>query len=98
MVKVTGNLIMLVLAANIVFIAVSYYGYNLKFTNLYNRTFEEMAIVSKKDPLKVYFGHFKSSNMLRFDKYGIDYRVIENKEECQNGEIIFPNSILLKCP
>lgn len=98
MAKVTGNLIMLVLAANIVFIAVSYYGYNLKFTNLYNRTFEEMAIVSKKDPLKVYFGHFKSSNMLRFDKYGIDYKVIENKEECQNGQNIFPNSILLKCP
>ena len=96
--KIIGKITTLVLFANVLLIGVSYYGYNLSTTEIYNRTLQEMAVMSKQDPLKIYFGHFKTSGTLRFDKFGIHYEIIQKKEACQDGQMIFPNSILLKRP
>jgi hypothetical protein len=95
--KMIGKVIILVLFVNELLIGASYYGYNLRTTNLYNKTLEEMAIMSRQNPLKIYFGHFKTSGTLRLDRFGIRYEIVKNKEECHNGQRILPNSILLKC-
>jgi len=92
-----GALIMVTLLANNLLIGISYYSYNSHITSLYNLKLREIAEETKKNPVKLYFGHFRSSSALRFDKFGIRYQVIERREECRDAERILPNSILLKC-
>ncbi len=74
-----------------------YYKYNLEITRLYKDRLEKFSTTSKQDAIKFYFGDFKSSHTHRFDKFGINYEIIENKEDCNNGQRILPHSILLKC-
>jgi hypothetical protein len=95
--RILGHLILLVLVFNNVLIGYSYYSYNLKITRLYNQRLERMAALSQEEPLHFYFGHFRSSNTLRFDRFGIVYSVVEKKEECPGGKRILPNSIILEC-
>jgi hypothetical protein len=95
--RILGHLILLVLVLNNVMIGYSYYSYNLKITRLYNQRLERMAALSREEPIHFYFGHFRSSNTLRFDRFGIVYSVVEKKEECPGGKRILPNSIILEC-
>ena len=96
-IRIFGYLIVFALLFNNILIGITYYKYNLAITNLYNSRLEKMAGASKQDPIKFYFGGFKSSNTTRFDKFGINYEIIENKEDCNNGQRILPHSIILKC-
>jgi len=96
-IQIFGYLIVFALLFNNILIGITYYKYNLAITNLYNNRLEKMAAASKPDPIKFYFGGFKSSNTTRFDKFGINYEIIENKEDCNNGQRILPHSIILKC-
>jgi hypothetical protein len=95
--RILGHLILLVLVLNNVMIGYSYYSYNLKITRLYNQRLERMAALSREEPIHFYFGHFRSSSTLRFDRFGIVYSVVEKKEECPGGKRILPNSIILEC-
>lgn len=96
-IRIIGYLIILVLLFNNILIGITYYKYNLEITRLYKDRLEKFATTSKQDPIKFYFGDFKSSHTHRFDKFGINYEIIENKEDCNNGQRILPHSIILKC-
>lgn len=95
--RILGHLILIILFLNNILIAFTYYHYNFKITEIYFRRLKHMAVISKEKPLPIYFGHFLSSNTLRFDRLGITYVIVWEKEECRQGQRILPNSILMKC-
>jgi hypothetical protein len=95
--RTVGHLILMVLILNNVLIGYTYYQYNLKITGVYNQRLEKMAAISLENPIQIYFGHFLSSNTLRFDRFGIVYSIAGKKEECRNGQRILPSSIIMKC-
>jgi hypothetical protein len=95
--RFAGHLLLLTLLANNILIAGAYYSYNAKITKLYHERLKGFATASEETPLHFYFGHFRSSSMLRFDEFGIRYQVVETKKDCHQGQRILPNSIVLKC-
>lgn len=95
--RILGHLVLMVLVLNNVLIGYSYYSYNIKITTLYNKRLENWAALSRENPIRFYFGHFLSSNTLRFDRFGIAYSIVERREDCLNGQRILPNSIIMKC-
>lgn len=96
-IRILGHLILMVLVLNNVLIGYAYYSYNLKITRVYNQRLEKLAVISQENPIQFYFGHFLSSNTLRFDRFGIVYSIVGKKEECRNGQRFLPNSIIMKC-
>ena len=96
-IKMMAIIILIALFLNNLLIGATYIRYNIEITELYNQRFKEMAILSKQNPLRIYFGHFRSSSKLRFDKFAIEFESVETKDECINGKNILPNSILLQC-
>jgi hypothetical protein len=96
-VRMIGELIIWILLWNNILIAYTYYGYNSKITSLYKDRLGKFAATGEQNPHKFYFGHFRTSNTSRFNKLGIHYEIVENKEDCRNGKRILPNSIILKC-
>jgi hypothetical protein len=96
-IRILGHLTLMVLVLNNVLVGYTYYQYNLKITRIYNQRLEKMAVISQENPMQFYFGHFLSSNTLRFDRFGIVYSIVRKKEECRNGQRILPNSIIIKC-
>lgn len=95
--RIVAHLILITLLINNILIACTYYRYNFKITEVYVQRLKQMAIISREKPLQIHFGHFLSSNILRFNHYGINYSIVGKKEECSNGQRILPNSILLRC-
>jgi hypothetical protein len=96
-VRMIGGLIIWILLLNNILIAYTYYGYNSNITGLYKDRLGRFAATGEQNPHKFYFGHFRTSNTSRFNKLGIHYEIVENKEDCGNGKRILPNSIILKC-
>jgi len=96
-IRILGHLILMVLVLNNVLIGYTYYSYNFKITRVYNQRLEKLAVISQEKPVQFYFGHFLSSSILRFDRFGIVYSIAAKKEECSNGQRILPSSIILKC-
>ena len=96
-IRILGHLILMVLVLNNVLIGYAYYSYNFKITRVYNQRLEKLAVISQENPIQFYFGHFLSSNTLRFDRFGIVYSIAGKKEECLNGQRILPSSIIMKC-
>jgi hypothetical protein len=97
LIRVVGYAIILILLLNTALVAFAYYKYNSQITGVYHQRLAKMAQESKENPLKFHFGHFRTSNVWRFEQSGIKFEVAEHKEECKNGERILPNSIVLKC-
>jgi hypothetical protein len=95
--RFAGHLLLLVLLANNLLIAGAYYPYNAKITNLYRERLKGFAAASEENPPEFYLGHFRSSGMMRFDEFGVHYKVVEKREDCRQGQRILPNSIILKC-
>jgi hypothetical protein len=95
--RMLGHLILMLLVLNNVLIGYTYYSYNLKITRAYNQRLEQMAAISRENPIQFYFGAFLSSNTLRFDRFGIVYSIVKSREDCLNGQRILPNSIIMKC-
>jgi hypothetical protein len=75
----------------------AYYKYNSEITGVYHQRLGKMALESRGNPLRFYFGHFRTGNVWRFEQLGINFEIAERKEDCKNGERILPNSIVLKC-
>ena len=97
LIRIIGCVIIMTLLLNSALIAFAYYRYNFEITRLYRQRLGEMARESKENPMQFYFGHFRTSNVRRFEQLGITFKVVERKEECNNGQRILPNSIILKC-
>ena len=95
--RILGHLVLMVLVLNNVLIGYTYYSYNLKITGVYNQRLEKLAALSQENPIQFYFGHFLSSSILRFDRFGIVYSIAGKKDECSNGKRILPSSIIMKC-
>jgi hypothetical protein len=98
LIRIVGCVIIMTLLLNNALVASAYYQYNWEITRLYGQRLGEMARESKAHPIQFYFGHFRTSNAWRFEQLGITFKVMERKEECQDGQRILPNSIILKCP
>ncbi len=97
LIRIVGCVIIMTLLLNNALVASAYYQYNWEITRLYRQRLGEMARESKAHPIQFFFGHFRTSNAWRFEQLGITFKVVERKEECQNGQRILPNSIILKC-
>ena len=97
LIRIVGCVIIMTLLLNNALIAFAYYQYNCEITRLYRQRLGEMARESQEHPLNFYFGHFRTSNVWRFEQLGISFKVVERKEECTNGQRILPDSIILKC-
>ncbi|MBP1713509.1 MAG: hypothetical protein H6Q42_1712 [Deltaproteobacteria bacterium] len=97
LIRVVGYAIIVTLLLNNALVAFAYYKYNFEITGVYRQRLEKMVQESKVNPFKFYFGHFRTSNVWRFDHLGINFEVTEHKDECKNGQRILPNSIVLKC-
>jgi hypothetical protein len=97
LIRVVGYAIITILLLNNALVAFAYYKYNSQITGIYHQRLAKMAQESKENPLKFHFGHFRTSNVWRFEQSGIKFEVAEHKEECKNSERILPNSIVLKC-
>ena len=97
LIRIVGSVIIVTLLLNNALIAFAYYQYNCEITRVYRHRLGEMAQESKENPIQFYFGHFRTSNVWRFEQLGIIFEVVERKEECRNGQRILPNSIILKC-
>lgn len=95
--RILGHLVLIVLIMNNILIGYTYYSYNLKITRVYNQRLENLAALSQEKPIQFYSGHFLSSSILRFDRFGIVYSIAGKKEECSNGQRILPSSIIMKC-
>jgi hypothetical protein len=95
--RILGHLVLIVLIVNNILIGYTYYSYNLKITRVYNQRLEDLAALSQEKPIQFYSGHFLSSSILRFDRFGIVYSIAGKKEECRNGQRILPSSIIMKC-
>ncbi|MGC8810924.1 MAG: hypothetical protein ACP5Q3_11810, partial [bacterium] len=96
-VRFIGHLILLIMILNNFLIGYVYYSYNLSITNLYNKRLQKLAVESQLNPLHFYFGHFLSSNTLRFNRFGIIYEVVQKREDCYQGQRILPHSVVMKC-
>lgn len=97
LIRIVGYAIIMTLLMNNAFVAFAYYKYNSEITGVYHHRLGKMAQESKENPIKFYFGHFRTSNIWRFEQLGIIFESVERKEECKNGQRILPNSIILKC-
>ena len=97
LIRIMGYAIIMALLLNNALVGFAYYQYNREITGLYHQRLGEMARESKENPIRFYFGHFRTSNVWRFEQLGILFEVVERKEECRNGQRILPNSIILKC-
>ena len=97
LIRFVGFAIIMTLLLNNALIAFAYYQYNFEITRVYRHRLGEMARESKENPIQLYFGHFRTSNVWRFEQLGMIFEVVERKEECRNGQRILPNSIILKC-
>jgi hypothetical protein len=97
LIRIVGFAIMMTLLLNNALIAFAYYQYNFEITRVYRHRLGEMARESKENPIQLYLGHFRTSNVWRFEQLGMIFEVVERKEECRNGQRILPNSIILKC-
>ncbi len=97
LIRIVGYAIIMTLLLNNALVAFAYYQYNWEITRVYHQRLGEMARESKENPTQFYFGHFRTSNVWRFEQSGILFEVVERKEECKNGQRILPNSIILKC-
>jgi len=97
LIRIVGYAIIITLLLNNALVAFAYYQYNCEITRVYRQRLGEMARKSQENPIRFYFGHFRSSNVWRFEQLGIIFEVVERKEECKNGQRILPNSIILKC-
>jgi len=95
--RIFGYFIIITLLLNNALVSVTYYKYNSQITRVYHQRLGKMAQESKENPNQFYFGHFRTSNVWRFNRLGITFEVVELKEECKNGQRILPNSIILKC-
>ena len=89
--------ILLLLALNNGLVAYAYFKYNSEITEVYNQRLGKMASERIEDPHKIYFGYYQTGNTWRFDRLGINYQVVADKEACKQGVRILPNSILMKC-
>ena len=98
LIRIVGYAIIMTLLLNNALVAFAYYKYNSEITGVYHQRLGKMAQESKENLLKFHFGHFRTSNVWRFEQSGINFEVAERKEECKNGQRILPNSIVLKCP
>jgi hypothetical protein len=96
--KTAGLSLLIVLFLNNLLIGVTYLRYNMEVTRIYNERFTAWAVLSKESPLKIHFGHFKSSGKLRFEKFSIQFETVEDRDDCTGGARVLPNSILLRCP
>jgi len=92
-----GSFIIGTLLVNNLLVGITYFQYNSQIRRVYQERLEKMAGRSAEKPIPVYFGHFRTSSTLRFDRLGIRYRIIEKKEDCPGGKRILPDSILLEC-
>ena len=97
LIRFVGYAIIATLLLNNALVAFAYYQYNFEITGVYHQRLGEMVRESKENPIQFYFGHFRTSNAWRFEQLGITFKVVDRKEECQNGQRILPNSIILKC-
>jgi hypothetical protein len=97
LIRIVGYAIIMTLLLNNALVAFAYYKYNSEVTGVYHQRLGKMAQESKENPIKFYFGHFRTSNIWRFEQLGIIFEGVERKEECKNGQRILPNSIILKC-
>jgi hypothetical protein len=97
LIRTVGYAIIMTLLLNNALIAFAYFQYNSEITRVYHQRLGEMVRGSKENPTQFYFGHFRTSNVWRFEQLGIIFEVVERKEECRNGQRILPNSIILKC-
>jgi energy-coupling factor transporter transmembrane protein EcfT len=97
LIRFVGYVIIMTLILNNALVAFVYYRYNCEITRLYHQRLGEIARESKENPMQFHFGHFRTSNVLRFEELGIAFKVVDRKEECTNGQRILPNSIILKC-
>jgi hypothetical protein len=97
LIRMVGYAIIMTLLLNNALVAFAYYQYNSEITRLYRQRLGEMARESRENPMQFFFGHFRTSNVWRFEQLGITFKVAERKEECKNGQRILPNSIILKC-
>ncbi len=97
LIRIIGYAIIVTLLLNNAMVAFAYYRYNSEITGVYHQRLGEMAEESKENHIQVYFGHFRTSNVWRFERLGIVFEVVERKEECKKGQRILPNSIILKC-
>jgi hypothetical protein len=97
LIRIFGYPIIILLLLNNALIAFTYYRYNFEITGVYHQRLGEMVRQSKENPIKFYFGHFRTGNIWRFEQLGIIFDVVERKEECNNGQRILPNSIVMKC-
>jgi hypothetical protein len=97
LIRVFGYAIIMTLFLNNAMIAYAYYGYNAEITRIYRQRLDKIASESRENPPQFHFGHFRTSNIWRFEQLGIIFEVVEQKEECRNGQRILPNSIVLKC-
>jgi hypothetical protein len=97
LIRIVGYAIIMTLLMNIALVAFAYYKYNSEITGVYHQRLGKMAQESKENPIKFYFGHFRTSNTWRFERLGMIFEVADRKEECKNGQRILPNSIILKC-
>jgi hypothetical protein len=95
--RILGHLILMALVLNNVLIGYTYYSYNIKMTRLYNQRLEQMAAISRENPIQFYFGAFLPSNTLRFDRFEIAYSIVKRRGDCLNAQRILPNSIIMKC-
>jgi hypothetical protein len=97
LIRIVGYAIIMALLLNNALIAFAYYKYNSEITGVYAQRLDKMAKESKENPIQFHFGHFRTSNVWRFDQLGIIFEIVERKEECKSSERILPNSIILKC-
>jgi hypothetical protein len=97
LIRIVGYAIIMTLLLNNALVAFAYYEYNLEITRVYHQRLGEMAQKSQDNSIQFCFGHFRTSNIWRFEQLGIIFEVVERKEECRNGQRILPNSIILKC-
>jgi hypothetical protein len=97
LIRIMGYAIIMTLLLNNALVAFAYYRYNHEITGVYHQRLGEMARESKENPIQFYFGHFRTSNVWRFEQLRMLFEVVERKEECKNGQRILPNSIILRC-
>ena len=85
LIRIVGYAIIMTLLLNNALVAFAYYKYNSEITGVYHQRLGKMAQESKENPVEFHFGHFRTGNVWRFEQLGINFEVVERKEECKNG-------------
>lgn len=87
----------LVLMANNVLIARTYFTVNLDTTDRLRSRIESLREQSTISPLKIYFGELRNSTKLKLDRAGVQYEEVRDLSACLEKERMLIGNVACLC-